>query len=388
MAATTLVRNELQLSASVIRSDAELRRLGPEWKELFQRTGCDNLFLSFEWLSAWWFHLGQGYQLFIVAIRDDEGRLAALAPLYISFQIGPLRIRRLGFLGDKLVGSDYLDLIVDVACYAAAVDCICACILGCRQQWDYIQLSDIRADSIAATQFRRTMEGHGLSATMAFSSVCPYEVLPRSTEEYSAKLTSGFRKSLRYYARTLQREGHVEFLTVDHAPDLQGAFDDLRRLHRARFETRRASSAFLQPQAEEFHRAALLSLAEGGWARIHLLKLRGKCIAASYELSSGQRLFFYQTGIDPDYSRFSVGQLLIQFTIERAIQNSCAEFDFLRGNEAYKSKWARDIRKVYNLQFFDGHGKSRIARTAKSILTLLRSCKATLRSLGARPGQE
>jgi CelD/BcsL family acetyltransferase involved in cellulose biosynthesis len=381
MAATPTIRTVPQLSASVIRTNAELCSLGPAWKELFQRSGCDNVFLSFEWLSQWWFHFGHNHQLFVIAVRDGGERLAALAPFYISLEAGPLRIRRLGFLGDRLVGSDYLDFIVDNSYMPSALECICHCILENRSLWDYMCLSNVRAESIAAIPFRLSMEDCSLNTTMGLSSVCPYERLPKSPDEYFASLTSGFRKSLRYYSRTLQREGQVEFITVDDEPDIEIAFNELLRLHRARFEMRGASSAFLQPQAEAFHRTALPALAKAGWLRIHILKLRGQCIAASYELSSRRKLFFYQSGIDPDFARFSVGQLLIHFAIEQAIQHGYAEFDFLRGNEPYKSKWVHEIRAVHTLQLFDRRGKSRIAWAQRALWTSLRPCKTALLSL-------
>ena len=52
---------------------------------------------------------------------------------------------------------------------------------------------------------------------------------------------------------------------------------------------------------EKFHRAALKSLSDAGWARIHILKLRGQSIAASVRVFVGTRAFFYQSGIDPAY---------------------------------------------------------------------------------------
>jgi CelD/BcsL family acetyltransferase involved in cellulose biosynthesis len=376
MAAIPQIHAEISLTVHVIRTTEELLRLGPEWKRLFHRTGCDNVFLSFEWLSEWWLHFGQEHELFVIIVRTQDGQLTALAPFYISLHGGPLRLRELNFLGDRLVGSDYLDFLVDDSCLPSALERIHRCILGNRRLWDYIQLLDVKADSIAATAFNTLMQACGMTPTMTFSSLCPYQKLPRSAEEYNASLTTRFKKNLRYYSRTLQRQGEVEYLTVENAPDIEDAFDDLLRLHRSRFHSRGADSAFLGPQAEAFHRAALRSLTKAGWASIHMLKLNGNCIAASYELLCGRRISFYQSGIDPAYSRFSVGQQLIHFAIESGIEKGYSEFDFLRGNETYKSKWVDDIRNVYTLWFFDRRPKSRMALAVKSLRTLLRSCKA------------
>ena len=45
----------------------------------------------------------------------------------------------------------------------------------------------------------------------------------------------------------------------------------------------------------------------------------------------------YNTGYDPDYAKFSPGKAIQSYTIRYAIENGFREFDFLRGNEGYKS---------------------------------------------------
>jgi len=384
MVATLLIRTEPQLSASVVRTTAELRNLGPEWKELFRRTRCDNVFLSFEWLSEWWTHLGQNDELFVVTVRDDGGRLVALAPLYISLQAGPLRIRRLGFLGDRLVGSDHLDLLVDDACMPTALDCLSGFLSVCREEWDFIELSDSRADSVALTMFQEKMKGCGMTARRVRSSLCPYISLPQSTEKYLAGLRPRLRKNLKYYARTLEREGHVEFVAVEHARGIESAFDDLLLLHEARFAQRGRRSAFLNPKVAEFHRAALKRLSEAGLARLYFLELQGKRIAALYGFSTGRTFFYYQSGADPAYSRFSVGILLISSVIQAAIRTGHVEFDFLRGNEPYKQLWATDTHQLYNTSLFDQRGRSRIAQTGQLMQQSLYRCKTVLRRGVAR----
>jgi CelD/BcsL family acetyltransferase involved in cellulose biosynthesis len=378
MVAVPHVGPELALSAGVIRTNAELRSIEEEWKEVFRRTRCDNTFLSFEWMSEWWNHLGQDHQLFVVTVRDEKGHLAALAPLYISS--GPLRIRRLGFLGDRLVGSDYLDIIVDDTFMPTAIVCVCRLILEHRREWDYLELSDIRADSIAATVFRTTLESCGMTPRALFSSMCPYVRLPETPEVFAANLDPVLRQNMKRRSRALSREGSVEFCTIRDAREIESAFDDLLRLHQARFGVRGCESAFLDPRVRAFHRGTLKSLSQAGCVRIRLLKLQGRTIAVLYGFSIRQKLLSYQCGIDPSYSRFGVGKLLISFALEDEIRNHGSEFDFLRGNEPYKTDWATGTRQLYTLLFFDEHGKSKIAHTTLLFQESMRRCKAALSS--------
>ena len=54
MVATLQVRADFDLSTHVVREEAELWSLASDWKNLFHSAECNNIFLSFEWLSQWW----------------------------------------------------------------------------------------------------------------------------------------------------------------------------------------------------------------------------------------------------------------------------------------------------------------------------------------------
>jgi CelD/BcsL family acetyltransferase involved in cellulose biosynthesis len=367
-------------STEVIRTDAELAMLETEWNQLFERVACSNVFLSFQWMSQWWRHFGEGNRLFVVVVRDETMRLLGLAPLYISRSLGPLRIHRLGFLTDHMVGSDYLDVLVDQDTAPTVLRFLCACILSHRQEWDYIDLADNLPGSNAANGLRLEFERCGLITNVGSSSTCPYLPLPESLEEHWANLGSKTRKHLRYYLRALQRLGPVEFVTVRNNADIGKAFDDLVRLHGARSSERGIVSTFLSPRVNSFHRAALKSLTEAGKAQIHQLRLRGECIAALYTFSAGARVLFYQSGMHPDFGRFSVGSMLIKYAIDDAVTHRFKEFDFLRGEEPYKYQWATATRRLQCLRMFDKRSKSRLAHVRSAVRTSLHNCRAAVKA--------
>jgi CelD/BcsL family acetyltransferase involved in cellulose biosynthesis len=365
------------LRAGAVSTDQEFRDLEPEWKRLFRQICCSNVFLSFEWLSEWWRHFGREGKLLILTLRDECNSLVALAPLYIARE-GRLRLRKLGFLGDQWVGSDHLDFLVDRTVGPIDMGLISDIVLEQRAEWDYVQLSDVREDSIAATVFRRSMEKMGLTSTLTPSTVCPYGDLPRTEEELMARISSRFRRSLRYDAGNLRRQGLVEFATFTDWPEALPAFDELLRLHKSRFKHRHAASAFVGSAVEAFHQDVFRTLVDAGWAQIRVLKVDGACVAAAYQLACNRSLYSYQNGIDPAYSRFSVGHQLLQFTLQDAIRRGYTEFDFLRGDEPYKSKWVGHSRTLFHLRLFDQRLASRIARATITLRRALRQSKSAL----------
>jgi CelD/BcsL family acetyltransferase involved in cellulose biosynthesis len=71
-----------------------------------------------------------------------------------------------------------------------------------------------------------------------------------------------------------------------------------------------------------------------------------------------------------------VGLVLLARTVKDAFAEGLGEFDFLRGNEAYKAQWKRAERWLIRLQLFRGRrgllGRAAL-RTAGSLRTAAKS---------------
>ena len=92
-----------------IRDVQGLLALRPYWDDLLEASRSNNPFLTFEWLHAWWAHLGRNEGLRVLACWSDD-RLVAVAPLMATRAFG--LFPRLEFLGTGHAGSDYLDVVV------------------------------------------------------------------------------------------------------------------------------------------------------------------------------------------------------------------------------------------------------------------------------------
>jgi CelD/BcsL family acetyltransferase involved in cellulose biosynthesis len=375
--------------ASWIVTSAELAELGADWDDLFQRARPENIFLSFGWMFTWWKHFGNG-RLAIIAVRDSAERLVAVAPFYTS-RFGGLAPRRLGFLADEHVGSDYLNVLADAAYGPAAMEEIARMLFAHRRLWDYIELRDTADSPLLGTLTARLLS-HGMCVCETTRRVCRYIQLPPTFEKYLAGISSGQRANYRRRWRVLQREHQAECLAVSDAAELEWHFPALIALHRMRFEQREAESALLAPGVPEFHAEALRILAAQGLARLFLLKAGGEAVAALYGFSVGQTFQFYQCGMHPGWLRYGLGQVLMGNAIEQTIAAGHTTFDFLRGDEPYKTRWADRSRENITLQFFDRRPASIAARWSLCISAAVRgaarSARARLRSHQSAPESE
>ncbi len=132
------------------------------------------------------------------------------------------------------------------------------------------------------------------------------------------------------------------------APDwnvFEPCFDTLLRLHNRSWTDRGGSKAVDHDKLESFHRESARSFLTVGLLRLHVLKLSSRPIAALYGFQARKRVYYYLAGFDHNFSKLSLGAILIAHAIEQSIASGAKEFDFLRGQEAYKYQWgAKDQR--------------------------------------------
>ena len=367
--------NSGPLRAEWITTTGEFERLAREWMDLFQATGRENAFLSFEWMFTWWKHWGGRHRLALIAVRDAQERLVGLAPLYIARGLGG---RRLSFLADAHVGSDYLGILARPECERPAVEAIARQVIGRRREWDYVELRDARDGPLLAA-LCAALEQTGMRAHKTPASVCHHIPLPASFDEYLAHISINLRSNFRRRWRVIQRTAPTEFTALTDSPDLEEGFPELIRLHGMRFEQRGEESAFLKRGVPEFHADALKALAGRGWARLFLLRVGGEAVAALYGFSVGKTFQFYQCGMHPAWLHMGVGQLMVGSSIQEAIRAGHCDFDFLRGDESYKAQWAEQSRQTVRVRLFDSRPASAVARAVFWLDSALRRVKHKVR---------
>jgi len=374
------------VTVTYVSTSSALEQLSGEWRELFKRSGCRSAFLSVEWMTSWWRHWGGGHRLFVVTVRETSGRLLAIAPFYIRRSaFGPWGPRALCYLAHKWVGSDHLNVIVDPEHEQLGVEAIVRFVGQERAEWDYIELA---AGEETSPTFARLCQGFkslGMTERVTDSEVCPYTTLPSLFEKYLAGVGKNLRYNFRRRWRALEREGQVKFIVLSSGTELQESFRKLVWLHRLRFQQQHKYSSFLAPHIQEFHADSLTHIAAAGMARLFLLQIGDKAVAALYGFSANKTFSFYQIGMDPAWSHLSVGVVMMGCSIEEAIRSGHDEFDFLRGDEAYKFQWAREARHEVTRYLFDRRIRSQWGWSEvwvkKELTRLIRGCLGMMEGL-------
>lgn len=339
------------LVVDVIREAPALERLGPEWQALLARSSSDRLFSTFEWLHTWWQHLGAGRRLCVRTVRRG-GELVAIAPFVFRAATTTAHpaFGCIELLGAGDVGSDYGDLVVARDCEAECLEALAEHLASEHHVFAFRRLRD--ESCLLATLCRRlgqqrfTLEARPdeLSPYVRFES--------RSFEGYLATLSHGHRHAYRRYRRVLARKHEVAFDTVRSEAERGPALASFLALHAARWQARGDAGAFARPELLAFHEAMSALALRRGWLRLQLLRLDGRAVAAVYGFRYGDVFYYYQTGFDPAFAADSVGLVACGLSIENAMAEGAAEFDFLHGTEDYKRRWAPAARRLVRLELY------------------------------------
>ncbi len=331
------------------------------WRALFAASPGATPFQSWEWISTWWRRRGQGEPLLLIAC---EGEVPVAAMALVKTRYRNLPLYRLRWMGAP--DSDYHDFIGG----RRRDECAAAFLADLKQSrdWHICELGALRPDLTALLSTE-------LGGPPVFVDLSMSLTLPPDRDAFEQAIGRHRRKGIRHRFSLLKSErGAYSFSTVHARDELQQAMEDLFRLHALR---RRmvgpGGGAFADEGMQAFHREVAAAFLERGWLRLHRLSVGDQCIAALYCFHLGGVTYFYQSGFDPDFARYSPGVMSIHHAIGAAIDDGAREFDFLRGDEDYKTRWRAEPRPNGQIVFGRPGFLSQAAVAARRLERTIRS---------------
>jgi len=366
----------------IIDEPAAFADLRAEWNELLTDSDSDGLFLTWEWLYTWWRHLAEDRRLRIITVRRDR-HLIGIAPLVRRsrswWRLIPFPA--LEFLGAGEAGSDHLDVLVRRGHESQALYALAEVLAGDRLM---LELSRVREGAYAA-ELAREIHRWGWDTHEAETDVCPrIDLAGRNWDGYLAGLGPAHRYNLRRRLRNLDKHWHVSFECATDETQRAVTVNELVALHQRRWRRRGEPGAFHNPAVRAFHHEISRIALELGWLRLYRLRLDGRTVAAVYGFLYHGVFYFYQSGFDLEFQRHSVGLAIMALTIRSALEEGARSYDFLCGDESYKSLWAEHRRTLQRLMFYPPGQRGALYRQTMGLRISLK--KMALRPAAADAG--
>ncbi len=314
----------------------------PAWDTLLDQSLYRNVFLTRTWLEPWWNHLGAGQAACVLAVHDDEGWLAGAAPLALR-ERGYLGLRELTFMSTGVAGADHLDFISSRGQETAVTDAICRYLRIHSDQWDVLRLTDLPKDSITPVALQRHF-GDDYICVQTAGAVCPYLPLSGlpllgSWQTFLERQSGNFRQQMRSKRRKFERLPNARIVACDKPAEVARAMQCLFRFNPERCNAHGDSSAFADQAFQDFHLDVAGQFLSKGWLDLFCLEVENQIVAVIYGFAYRNRIYFYNSGFDPGWSKYSVGRVLLALHVQSAFERGFDEYDFLRGCHSYKDAW-------------------------------------------------
>ena len=319
-----------RVNAHVYTSSEGFDALRAEWNGLVRRSPTDTVFLTWEWQSHWWEAYQPG-ELRIVAVRDADGSLIGIAPLFIDTTNPDERVLR----GVGCIDvTDYVDLIADADHWDTVMSAFAGAMVGMSSQYDRINLCNLRTDSPTLISLRRCLDECGYTTEIADQEVCPAITLNGSWDGYLEALDKKQRHELRRKMRLAYADEELTWRIVSPDDDLSAQITDFMRLM---VLSKPDKAEFLaNPQHGAFFGSVMPDMMANGWLQLAFLDYQGDSIAGYLNFIYNGRVLVYNSGLNPAKGQLSPGIVLLCHLIRWAAENNIHTFDFLRGDEEYK----------------------------------------------------
>jgi CelD/BcsL family acetyltransferase involved in cellulose biosynthesis len=328
----------LKLTVEAIAA-SEIEYLAGDWRELELRARDVNLYLTFDWLSAWT-AVYEPKRLLLIRIVADSEETVALGLVELS------RLRGWRFAGDPVTSCRSL------LCATGYEDA------AWRALAKWLDENPFAWSTLEASEVPRSAEllpGARLSA-----NVTPMLATPESWDSYLSSLSSKRRADVRRRLRL----AHSANLEVRETPasDLDDALDDFLRLHHLRTDFKGER----HPDIDRRLTRLLAVLANDGSVRVSLVEMRCAGVRAAVRISlEHQRvLYLYNHGWDPELASLAPGILLALNSIEEATERKLQVIDMGVGEQSYKMSLGGVAERRFSLEAHNPRTWARVVRSA------------------------
>jgi CelD/BcsL family acetyltransferase involved in cellulose biosynthesis len=329
-----------------IRTLAEMENLADEWNEFLHHSASDVPFLRHEYLKTWFQTLGGGEwlhgELYIVTARDEQGRLAGIAPLFFTTnREGEPALMLLG----SIEISDYLDLIYRPADLRPFLEGLLDHLAGPQAPaWRALDWWNFLDASATPAALQEAAARRGWAFSQEPLQHCPYIPLPGDWEQYLAgQVDKKQRHEIRRKMRRLEsNELPTRWYIVEDESTLDAEIEAFLTL--MAYDANKAK--FLTDKMRLQMRLGAWAAWKAGYLQLAFLEVGGAKAAGYINFDYGNHIWVYNSGLNFDFYPLSPGWVLLGYLLQWANERGRAVFDFLRGEEDYKYKFGGIDRRV------------------------------------------
>lgn len=329
-----------------------------EWNLLLSKSHYNVPFLRHEWLRLWWSHFGHANKLVIILVRK-AGCLVFAIPL--------MEVKK------NYMGVPFIILQSMTNSHSCryhfmmmpgeedAVKSFWDYLRNRKRKWHLLQLRELPSDISQYEMLLRIAREDNCRADIWPMYESPYLPLQSNWDEYFSSLKRKFRSNYRNRSKRLNQLGEVTCELIDNPNDITGELSKGFEIEKKSWKGESGTAIGCDPNLTSFYSQWAKVAFEQKWLQLSFLKVNGNSVAFDYSIEYEDRLYCMKIGYDPEYSPYSVGQLLCGESIKRSFENNLIEYDFLGETTVQKRDWTGHSKENIWLFIYNCNWKSQIS---------------------------
>lgn len=371
----------------IVSTFSRFAELRPDWNRL----AGDIPMRSWEWAYSWSETMLGSNRLLILVASDQAGQVIGIAPFYLSSDW--IRGDVIHLIGDGTCCTDYGTLLADSERRDEFLDLLVPWLsdrsVGCTLDelerldadderwlgWDLIKLEGVEQhDLLVHRLVERLAQVNCTSHLRSHCATWSVE-LPDSWEQYVGSLSKSQRRNVRLVQRRVLDDPAVVVCKADDQQSLEYGMKWLRELHQRRWESVGQPGCFADEGFASFFTAVAQRMFEASKLRLMWLEKDGQPIAVDFTFLGSESTYGYQMGVDPDYRDQELGRALLVAAMQATHHSGRTTFDFLRGNESYKTRWNGQEHPLLDIEIVPDRG---LPQLRQSLADLGRTVKSKI----------
>jgi len=321
----------------VVTDFHRLEQLWSQWERLWESDPRAEVFQTPEWTKAWWLSFGQHYSLCSLIVFSGD-QVIGIVPLV-------RRQNSLQFLGTP--EADYADIICEERRAAEVLAVALKTLLESVEGWKECAFQHLSKHSRVVRYYNRLPRGIR-SRVQCVPAERQQTIILRDQRERVFKSLLG-KHHTRRLQNKLRKAGTLQFRHLETPQEVEQYLPDFFRHHVRRHAALGRRSSCATPEFCQFIWALIQELGPSGRVRFGVLELDGRPLAWDLGFLVNGKFLLYQHTFDLDAWHYTPGEVLLWNALEYARDHVTREFDFGKGDELYKDRFANYSRETYSL---------------------------------------
>ena len=310
--------NKLQVQE--LNSIDSLESIATTWDTLLSKTAQANYFQSLTWLKCYWKHYGEGQELRVLLVKDEQ------EPIGIVPLVRKQEKTRVGVISYLTYPMDYWGSFYGPISeqlektWAAAIGYLNDTGLG----EDVLELRWLTGENDHCEQSREFLTSAGYNPILTCLDSTAVIDLPATWEDYLASRSGKWRNNYRRWQRKLEEHGEVSYERFRPSAESKDpgwhVYEECLRIAKTSWQSSSETGTTLTHEEvalflKDLHEAA----AQEGCVDVSFLKLDGRAIAFAYNYVYQGSVYGLRVGYDASVPCKGAGNLLYAKAIEDSI---------------------------------------------------------------------